>query len=34
VVMTAGGFRLLTSAIPRKLEDVEAWVARERARPH
>jgi Xaa-Pro aminopeptidase len=33
VVMTGTGYRLLTSAIPRKLEDVEAWVARERARP-
>jgi Xaa-Pro aminopeptidase len=30
VLMTDHGFRLLTSAIPRKLEDVEAWVARER----
>jgi len=30
VVMTTTGFRLLTSSIPRKLEDVEAWVARER----
>ncbi|MGP8228542.1 MAG: aminopeptidase P N-terminal domain-containing protein [Steroidobacteraceae bacterium] len=30
VLMTAQGFRLLTSAIPRKLEDVEAWIARER----
>ena len=30
VLMTATGFRLLTSAIPRKLEDVEAWIARER----
>jgi Xaa-Pro aminopeptidase len=34
VVMTGTGYRLLTAAIPRKLEDVEAWVARERARPH
>jgi Xaa-Pro aminopeptidase len=33
VVMTGTGYRLLTAAIPRKLEDVEAWVARERARP-
>jgi hypothetical protein len=32
--MTDRGYRLLTSSIPRKLEDVEAWVARERARPH
>ena len=30
VLMTAQGYRLLTSAIPRKLEDVEAWIARER----
>jgi Xaa-Pro aminopeptidase len=30
VVTTEQGYRLLTSAIPRKLEDVEAWVARER----
>ncbi len=30
VLMTAQGFRLLTSAIPRKLEDVEAWIVRER----
>jgi Xaa-Pro aminopeptidase len=34
VLMTNTGYRLLTSSIPRKLEDVEAWVARERARPH
>jgi Xaa-Pro aminopeptidase len=34
VVMTDRGYRLLTSTIPRKLEEVEAWVARERARPH
>jgi Xaa-Pro aminopeptidase len=33
VVMTITGHRLLSSSIPRKLEDVEAWVARERARP-
>lgn len=31
VVTTATGYQLLTAAIPRKLEDVEAWVARERA---
>jgi len=31
VVTTDHGYRLLTAAIPRKLEDVEAWVARERA---
>ncbi|HLN48386.1 MAG TPA: Xaa-Pro peptidase family protein [Steroidobacteraceae bacterium] len=30
VLMTPQGYRLLTSAIPRKLEDVEAWIARER----
>ena len=34
VVMTDRGYRLLTSSIPRKLEDVEAWVARERGRAH
>jgi Xaa-Pro aminopeptidase len=32
VVMTDRGYRLLTASIPRKLEDVEAWVARERKR--
>jgi len=30
VLMTQQGYRLLTSAIPRKLEDVETWIARER----
>jgi Xaa-Pro aminopeptidase len=30
VIMTDRGYRLLTSSIPRKLEEVEAWVARER----
>jgi Xaa-Pro aminopeptidase len=30
VLTTATGFRVLTAAIPRKLEDVEAWIARER----
>jgi Xaa-Pro aminopeptidase len=30
VLMTEHGYRLLTSAIPRKLEEVEAWIARER----
>jgi Xaa-Pro aminopeptidase len=30
VLMTASGYRVLSAAIPRKLEDVEAWVARER----
>jgi len=34
VVTTERGYRLLTSTIPRKLEEVEAWVARERVRPH
>jgi Xaa-Pro aminopeptidase len=33
VVTTSSGYRLLTSSIPRKLEDVEAWVGRERQRP-
>jgi len=31
VLMTAGGYTLLTAALPRKLEDVETWVARRRA---
>ena len=30
VLMTEKGYRLLTNAFPRKLEDVEAWIARER----
>ncbi len=30
VVVTKDGYRLLTSAFPRKLEDVEAWVAKSR----
>jgi Xaa-Pro aminopeptidase len=36
VLMTDQGYRLLTTAIPRKLEEVESWVARERegARKH
>jgi Xaa-Pro aminopeptidase len=34
VLTTDHGYRLLTSSIPRKLEDVEAWVARERKHPH
>jgi Xaa-Pro aminopeptidase len=34
VLMTDHGYRLLTSSIPRKLEDVEAWIARERNQPH
>ena len=29
--MTDTGYRLLTRDIPRKLEDVEAWVRRARA---
>ncbi len=32
VLVTDKGYRLLTAALPRKLEDVEAWVARERKR--
>jgi Xaa-Pro aminopeptidase len=27
VIVTPTGYRLLTAAFPRKLEDVEAWVA-------
>jgi Xaa-Pro aminopeptidase len=34
VLMTAQGYRLLTAAIPRKLEDVEAWIARQRGAAH
>ncbi len=30
VLVTDTGYRLLTAALPRKLEDVEAWIARER----
>ena len=30
VLMTDKGYRLLTAQFPRKLEDVEAWIARER----
>jgi len=30
VVITSTGFRLLTQAFPRKLEDVESWVAKAR----
>jgi Xaa-Pro aminopeptidase len=30
VLMTDKGYRLLTSKIPRKLEEVEAWIAKER----
>lgn len=32
VVVTPTGYRLLSKDIPRKLEDVEAWVAKQRAR--
>ena len=31
VLMTDKGYRLLSGALPRKLEDVEAWVARRRS---
>ncbi len=34
VLMTEHGYQLLTSMIPRKLEDVESWVARMRQAPH
>jgi Xaa-Pro aminopeptidase len=30
VLVTPSGYRLLTEAFPRKLEDVEAWVAKAR----
>ena len=30
VLMTDKGYRLLSAQIPRKLEDVEAWIARQR----
>jgi Xaa-Pro aminopeptidase len=30
VIVTPTGYRLLTSAFPRKLEDVEAWIAKAR----
>ena len=33
VLITPRGYRLLTGGFPRKLEQVEAWVARERAKP-
>jgi Xaa-Pro aminopeptidase len=33
VELTATGYTLLTAAIPRKLEDVEAWIARARSAP-
>jgi len=32
VLITEHGYRMLTSSIPRKLEDVEAWIARARQR--
>ncbi len=32
VLITDKGYRLLTGTLPRKLEDVEAWVTRERER--
>jgi Xaa-Pro aminopeptidase len=32
VLITDHGYRMLTSSIPRKLEDVEAWIARARQR--
>jgi Xaa-Pro aminopeptidase len=32
VLMTDHGYRMLTSSIPRKLEEVEAWIARARQR--
>jgi Xaa-Pro aminopeptidase len=32
VLITDHGYRLLTASIPRKLEDVESWVARARQR--
>jgi Xaa-Pro aminopeptidase len=32
VAVTETGYRLLSKDIPRKLEDVEAWVARARSR--
>ena len=33
VLITPSGYRLLSAEIPRKLEDVEAWVARARTHP-
>jgi hypothetical protein len=32
VLITDHGYRMLTSSIPRKLEEVEAWIARARQR--
>jgi Xaa-Pro aminopeptidase len=34
VLMTAGGHELLTAALPRKLEDVEAWIEQRRHQAH
>jgi Xaa-Pro aminopeptidase len=34
VLMTAGGHELLTAALPRKLEDVEAWIEQRRHQSH
>jgi Xaa-Pro aminopeptidase len=34
VLVTDHGYRLLTSSIPRRLEDVEAWIGRERRQSH
>jgi Xaa-Pro aminopeptidase len=34
VLMTAGGHELLTAALPRKLEDVEAWIEQRRRQAH
>jgi len=31
VLMTDKGYKVLTSTLPRKLEDVEAWIARQRS---
>src|SRR5258708_11512550 len=34
VLITAGGYKLLTEALPRKLEDVEAWVGQAPQEPY
>ncbi len=34
VLMTAGGYELLTAALPRKLEDVETWIEQRRRQAH
>jgi Xaa-Pro aminopeptidase len=34
VLMTAGGYELLTAALPRKLEEVEAWIEQRRRQAH